>query len=57
MELTDSISVKENIVMVACSECVNNGVVCYYDREQSVLCAACLRYQRTCDGTFLIKEF
>jgi hypothetical protein len=57
VELADSISVEENIAMVACSECVNNGVVCYYDREQSVSCAACLRHQRTCDGTFSIEEF
>jgi hypothetical protein len=36
---------------------VSHGVVCYYDREQSVKCAACLRFQRNCDGTFSIKEF
>jgi hypothetical protein len=43
--------------MVACSECVNNGVVCYYDREQSVKCAECLRHQRNCDGTFSLEDF
>jgi len=43
--------------MVACTECVNHGVVCYYDREQSVKCAACLRHQRSCDGTFSLEEF
>ena len=32
-------------------------MVCYYDREQSVKCAACLRHQRECDGTFSLKEF
>jgi DNA repair exonuclease SbcCD ATPase subunit len=56
-ELADSISVEGNIAMVACSECVNNGVVCYYDREQSVKCAECLRHQRNCDGTFSLEDF
>jgi hypothetical protein len=57
IEIAESISVEDNIAMVACSECVNHGVVCYYDREQSVKCAACLRNQRTCDGTFSMEEF
>lgn len=48
---------RDNVAMVACSECVNNNVVCYYDREQSVKCAACLRHQRNCDGTFSLEEF
>jgi hypothetical protein len=56
-EIADSISIEENVAMVACSECVSSGVVCYYDREQSVKCAACLRHQRNCDGTFSIEEF
>jgi hypothetical protein len=56
-EIADSISTEENIAMVACSECVSAGVVCYYDREQSVKCAACLRHQRNCDGTFSLAEF
>jgi hypothetical protein len=56
-EVADSISVEENVAMVACTECVNHGVVCYYDREQSVKCAACLRHQRSCDGTFSLEEF
>ena len=30
--------------MVACSEYVNHNVVYYYDWEQSVKCAACLRH-------------
>ena len=48
---------RDNVAMVACSECVNHNVVYYYDREQSVKCAACLRHQRECDGTFSLKEF
>jgi hypothetical protein len=56
-EIADSISVPENTAMVACSECVRHGVVCYYSREQSVKCAACLRHQRDCDGTFSVEEF
>jgi hypothetical protein len=56
-EIAESISVEENIAMVACSECVSNGVVCYYDREQSVKCAECLKHQRNCDGTFSLEEF
>lgn len=57
-ELADSISSNpENIAMVACTACVNEGVVCYYDREQSVKCAECLRHQRDCDGTFSLEEF
>ena len=43
--------------MVACSECVNHNVVYYYDWEQSVKCAACLRHQKECDGTFSLKKF
>ncbi|RVX65743.1 hypothetical protein B0A52_10410 [Exophiala mesophila] len=56
-ELAESISRPENIAMVACSECVAHGVVCYYDREQSVKCAECVRHQRSCDGTFSLEEF
>ena len=48
---------RDNIAMVACSECVNHNMVCYYDWEQSVKCAAYLRHQRECDGTFSLKEF
>ena len=48
---------KDNIAMVACSECVKHNVVCYYDRRQSVQCAACLRHQRNCDSTFSLEEF
>jgi hypothetical protein len=43
--------------MVSCSHCVKHNKVCYYDREQSVYCAECLRYQRRCDGTFALEEF
>jgi hypothetical protein len=43
-ELADLISIEENIAMVAYSECVNNRVVCYYDREQLVSCVKCLRH-------------
>jgi len=57
-ELADSISSDENNkAMVACSECVNHNVTCYYDREQSVKCAECLRFRRKCDGTFAMEEF
>lgn len=57
-EIADSIeSDPDNAAMVACTECVNHNVVCYYDREQSVKCAACLRHQRNCDGTFSMEEF
>lgn len=57
-EIADSLeSDIDNIAMVACSECVRNNTVCYYDREQSVSCAACLRHQRSCDGTFSLEEF
>jgi len=43
--------------MVACTECANHNVTCFYDREQSVKCSECLRYQRNCDGTFSVEEF
>ena len=43
--------------MVACSEYMNHNVVCYYNWEQSVKCAAYLRHQRECDGTFSLKKF
>ena len=55
--VADSISVKENKAMVACSECVKNNAVYYYDRSQSVKCAECLRRRRDCDGTFSLEEF
>jgi len=45
------------IAMVSCTECVKHNNVCYYDREQSVKCAECLRKQRSCDGTFALEEF
>ncbi|KIW85435.1 hypothetical protein Z517_00825 [Fonsecaea pedrosoi CBS 271.37] len=58
IELTDSISTDpENIAMVAYTECVNYGVIYYYDREQSSSYAECLRRQRKCDGTFSMEEF
>ena len=56
-EIAESISVEENIAMVACTPCVTNNIPCYYDREQSVKCAECLRRQRDCDGTFSLEEF
>jgi hypothetical protein len=55
--LAASISISENKAMVSCTPCVNNGVVCYYDRHQSVKCAECLCCQRDCDGTFSVEEF
>jgi len=56
-ELADAISTPDNIAMVACTACVNENVVCYYDRSESVKCAECLRHQRNCDGTFALEEF
>jgi hypothetical protein len=57
-EIADALSSSDdNIAMVACSECVDSNSVCYYDREQSVKCAECLRHQRECDGTFSLEEF
>jgi hypothetical protein len=56
-EIADSISIKENVAMVAYTSCVNNKSVCYYDREQSIKCATCLRHQRDYDGTFSLEEF
>jgi hypothetical protein len=50
-------SVAENIAMVACTKCVENNVLCYYDRAQSMSCAECIRHQRKCDGTFALEEF
>jgi ribosomal protein S27E len=59
LEIADSLeSDQGNLAMVACSECVNNNALCYYDREQSVKCAECLRHpSRKCDGTFAMEEF
>ena len=48
---------RDNVAIVAYSEYVNHNIVCYYDREQSVKCAACLRYQKECDSIFSLKEF
>jgi hypothetical protein len=57
-ELSDAIESDEgNKAMVACTKCVENNAVCYYDREQSMSCAECIRHQRTCDGTFALEEF
>src|ERR1700742_4805267 len=47
----------DNLAMVACSNCTNEGVLCYYDREQSVSCSECLRRRRKCDGTFSTEEY
>ena len=57
IELAEAISIPENLAMVACSECVRFNDVCYYDRKESVACAACLKHQRKCDGTFALEEF
>jgi hypothetical protein len=57
LELTDSISVEENIMIVICTECVNHNAVCYYDWEQLVKCVACLQHQCDYDGTFSLEEF
>ena len=57
-EIADTLeSDEDNIAMVACSKCVKHNVVYYYDRRQSVQCAACLRHQRNCDSTFSLEEF
>jgi len=55
--LASLLSTEDNVAMVACTNCVNRNVVCYYDREQSVKCAECLRRQCGCDGTFSVEEF
>ena len=47
----------DNIAMVAYSSCVEEGVLCYYNREQSVSCSECLRRRRKCDGTFSTEEY
>ena len=36
---------------------MNNGIVCYYDREQSVKYTECLLHQRKCNGSFSVEEF
>jgi hypothetical protein len=56
-DIADSLTYQKTEAMVACTECVNNNATCYYDREQSVKCAECLRYRRNCDGTFSLEEF
>ena len=56
-EIADYIEfVEKTEAMVACTECANHGDVCFYSREQSVKCAACLRHRRECDGTFSVEE-
>ena len=56
-EIADYIEfVEKTEAMVACTECANHGEVCFYSREQSVKCAACLRHRRECDGTFSVEE-
>jgi len=59
--LTDTIAAIEadsdNEAMVACSECVKHGDVCFYSRENSVKCTSCLKSRRKCDGTFSLQEF
>ncbi|EXJ65082.1 hypothetical protein A1O7_01422 [Cladophialophora yegresii CBS 114405] len=42
--------------MVSYTEYMNHSEVCFYSREQSVKCAACLRHRRECDGTFSVEE-
>ena len=57
LKLADYISsFLENLIMVACTEYINHDTACYYDREQSVACAECLRNRRECDGTFSVNE-
>ena len=55
--IADSLTCDENKAEMYCSECIRNGVTCYYDRRQSVKCAECVRHQRSCDGTFSLEEF
>ena len=43
--------------MVAYSFYVAKGVLCYYDREQSVFYSEYLRKRRKCDGTFSTEEY
>jgi len=47
----------DNAAMVACSECVKHDDTCFYSRESSVKCTACLKNRRKCDGTFSLQEF
>ncbi|KAK5087301.1 hypothetical protein LTR70_007244 [Exophiala xenobiotica] len=44
------------IAIVSCTYCINNGVECYYSREQSVSCAECILKHRKCDGSFSLEE-
>ena len=55
--LVEALSIPQNVAMVSCTQCVNNKVTCYYNREQSVKCAECLKYHREGDGTFSLEEF
>lgn len=38
-------------------QCVENNVVCYYERSQSINCAECLRHQMARDGAFPLEEW
>lgn len=42
--IVDVIAIKENKAMVSCSECVKHNKVCFYNRDQSIRCAECLRH-------------
>lgn len=55
-EIADFLESAKIEAMVACTECANNGEACFYLREHSVKCAACLRHRRECDGTFSVEE-
>lgn len=57
LQLAAALSVEENLIMPACSKCVEHGDVCYYDARQSTKCAKCIEKQRKCDGTFSLEEF
>ena len=55
-ELAEYIISLKTVAMVSCTHCINNGVECYYSREQSVSCAECILKHRKCDGSFSLEE-
>jgi hypothetical protein len=50
-------SLKTNRTMVKCEECVSSGDKCFYERGRTWKCAACIKHQRECSGTFDMEEF
>ena len=56
-KVADSISTKENEAMISYIKYIQRGVMCYYDRAQSIKYTKYLRHRRGCDGTFSLEEF